>query len=313
MTDGPARLIVDVDGNIVTTAGDGSDRRLQVESLLVPRGVVSANETGNSSVTTLAADAEFVGTAEQVRDYAMAVIVVKASHASAVDGLVLETSPDGTNWDSIDEFTIPANKGKIYTSVVGNWFRVRYKNGSTTQTFFRLQIVYKQFYGKPSSHRISDSIVDDDDAELVKAILTGKKPDGIFDNIELEADSRLRVSIPPPASPPGTTPVNRFVSGSIGSGSTSEDIYTITDGKTLILQRFSAGADGSIGGGRGVLVERTTGGDSILDLLYLNANNFQRTIGQEFVGDGDRRIVIQRTNGTGSPLHMTASWVGYEE
>lgn len=103
-------------------------------------GIVS---TLNSSVATLTSGNSFTGTAENAKDYAAITINVHASHDSAVDGLSVEWSSNGTDWDGIpDKFTV---RGSIWRSiplrVKAQFFRVKYTNGGTNQTSFRLQTV----------------------------------------------------------------------------------------------------------------------------------------------------------------------------
>lgn len=153
----------------------------------------SVLSVGNSSTSVLAGGATFTGTAEDVLGYATIGVLVKASHASAVDGLMLQYSPDGTNWDDSDSFSIPASKGKFFTvPVEGRYFRVAYTNGATLQTSFRLQVMYHTRSPKPSSHRIQDSITDDDDAELVKAVIAAKDQTGTFTNVLATFAGELR-------------------------------------------------------------------------------------------------------------------------
>ena len=61
------------------------------------------------------------------------------------------------------------------------------------QTTFSLQTSLKQTAGKPSSHRIQDAIVDDDDAELVKSVLTGKAGNS-FLNVAATVDGNLAIA-----------------------------------------------------------------------------------------------------------------------
>jgi hypothetical protein len=122
--------------------------------------------------------------------------MVKASRASATDGLVAEFSPDGINWDNKDFYTITAGAGKVYSfQPAARYFRVVYTNGATAQTYFRLQTSLKPYYVKPSSHRIGDLISSQDDAELVKAVLTAEMPNGIFTPINATAGGNLKVSL----------------------------------------------------------------------------------------------------------------------
>jgi len=55
--------------------------------------------------------------------------------------LYVEQSPDGNNWDVVDSFPVSANAGLGFTvEKVAPYVRVRYVNGATTQTTFRLYI-----------------------------------------------------------------------------------------------------------------------------------------------------------------------------
>ena len=72
------------------------------------------------------------------------------------------------------------------------FYRIVYTNGSSNQAEFRLNSILKKTNTKPSSHRISDSIINDDDAELVKAVITGERDDGAFSNATLSNSNRLK-------------------------------------------------------------------------------------------------------------------------
>jgi hypothetical protein len=150
--------------------------------------------TLNSSATPLAAGATFTGTAEAINGYGIIYVNVYSDVASATDGLHIDQSSDGTNWDHCDEFTIPAATGKNFSiNPYAKWLRVRYINGGTEQTAFRLQTILKNT-GKSSSHRIADAIISDDDAELVKSVLTGIGPDDVFRNVMTTVDGDLTIS-----------------------------------------------------------------------------------------------------------------------
>jgi sugar lactone lactonase YvrE len=151
--------------------------------------------TDNSTADTLIADEKYVGEWEDVTNFGVIVITVIASHASATNGLCVKFSSDGTNVDSSDEFTIPAATGKTFSfQAATKYYKVEYTNGGTGQSYMRLQTVLKPYYVKPSSHRIQDSIVGDDDAELVKSVSTGKDPDGTYRNVNVTRDGDLLIA-----------------------------------------------------------------------------------------------------------------------
>jgi len=151
--------------------------------------------TVNSSSAALLADAVFTGVAEEITNIATILIAVYSNVGSAVDGLSVQWSIDGTNWDGSDVFTIPANTQKTFSfQPVAQYFRVVYTNGDVDQTAFRMQVILKHSYVKPSSHRINDGISTQDDAELVKAVLSGENGGGEFKNVKVTEDGNLAIS-----------------------------------------------------------------------------------------------------------------------
>jgi hypothetical protein len=143
--------------------------------------------TSNSTTETLDPDEAFTGDWEDITNFGVIVISIKANVASATNGLMVQFSCDGTDGCIIsdDTFTIPADTGKTFSfQAAAQYFKVTYTNGGTIQTDFDLQTVLKPYYVKPSSHRIQDPIIDDDDAELTKAVLTGQSSvNSIFENV----------------------------------------------------------------------------------------------------------------------------------
>jgi len=152
--------------------------------------------TDNSTTTPLTNAGVYTGTWEDITNFGIIIITVYADKASATDGLMVEFSSDGTNVDSSDVFTIPATTGKTFSfQCATKYFRVKYTNGAVAQTEFRLQTILKPYYVKPSSHRVADGISAQDDAELVKAVLTGKQPSGDFTNFQATTAGNFKVSL----------------------------------------------------------------------------------------------------------------------
>jgi len=125
----------------------------------------------NSTSTPLSAGATFTGTSVLTNGYGILYVSVYSDVASATDGLVIEQSTDGTNWDFDDTYTVPADTGKTFSiQPAGRYVRVKYTNGSSDQTQFRLQTVMKAT-GLDSSHRVQDTLNDDDDGRLRLSVL----------------------------------------------------------------------------------------------------------------------------------------------
>ncbi len=134
-------------------------------------GVVS---TVNSSAVALGIGALFTGSSEDVTEQADVRVSVFTDQASAVDGLQLQQSSNGTNWDIVDSYTVPANAGKTFSvGVSAKFFRVVYTNGGVAQTLFRLQVKYHKTYSKGSSVRPQDARTNDNDMEEQLAHLLG--------------------------------------------------------------------------------------------------------------------------------------------
>lgn len=102
----------------------------------------SAVDATNSSTTLLTANSVFTGTSQSSLPYSALSLEVFADQASAANGLNVEQSTDGTNWDIQDKFTISASTAfQTSINLIGSKYRVIYTNGGTNQGAFRLQTV----------------------------------------------------------------------------------------------------------------------------------------------------------------------------
>jgi len=102
---------------------------------------------GNSTATPLAGAATFTGTAEDVSAYPELVVGV----ISDVSGtFTLEFSSDSTNWDFTETVAYTLQPNFTYTTAVkARYYRLVYVNGTSAQTFFRLQSIAR--IASPSS------------------------------------------------------------------------------------------------------------------------------------------------------------------
>lgn len=146
----------------------------QVNPLPVGGALVS---TANSTTTALAANGVFTGTSEDISQYASITVTLHSSAASATDGLSMQQSTDGTNWDVTDVFTIPANTGKTFAvHIVAKFWRVVYTNGAAAQTTFRLQSIFHNIMQGTSSQRPQDGRGNDNDFQETLSYLMGYNP-----------------------------------------------------------------------------------------------------------------------------------------
>jgi len=152
-------------------------------------------DSNNSTASTLAGAAVFTGTATDILGMGIVFVNIYVDVASATDGLSIQQSSDGTNWDHSDDYTIAAGATKNFSiNPHAQYMRIVYTNGAGAQSAFRLQTVLKGGSCKESSHRVKDSVIGDDDAELIKATLTGEAPDGSYVNVNTTSDGDLSIS-----------------------------------------------------------------------------------------------------------------------
>jgi hypothetical protein len=98
-----------------------------------------------STTTPLAANGVFTSS---VQNLSRAVGIVGSVLADQAGILSIEQSGDGTNWDIVQKFNVPANIGiPVSVPVVSQFFQVVYTNGSSAQTTFRLYIDIQDPYG----------------------------------------------------------------------------------------------------------------------------------------------------------------------
>lgn len=143
--------------------------RLLVDNsgVVQPVSQVSLVSTNNSSTATLGSGGVFTGTSDNVTDFSSILINVFSDVASAALGLSVQQSSNGTNWDLVDTYTVPAGVGKTYSvAPTARFFRIVYTNGGTIQTAFRLQTIFHYTATKPSTHSLAETISNQNDAEL---------------------------------------------------------------------------------------------------------------------------------------------------
>ncbi|OHE76927.1 MAG: hypothetical protein A3F67_05175 [Verrucomicrobia bacterium RIFCSPHIGHO2_12_FULL_41_10] len=246
----------------------------------------------------------------------MVSIMVHANADSASDGLHVEWSMDGISVFNEDKFKISSGTTKQFTfGTPAKYTRIKYINGPTTQSSFHLQTILHPRIAKSSSHRIQDNLSDEDDAELVKAVISAKKPDGTFTNVASDDSGRLQVTLPPPTPPPFTTAisisVDTFIAGS------SDTIRYITNGDLITIQRINGGAATSASNGAKIeLFYDPLCSNSSLEVIakaFLNGSNFQTDLLFQATGNGSNCIRLRRTNSGGGSLEIFARWEGFEE
>lgn len=166
--------------------------------VLVSNALVSA---ANSTAANLGVSGVFTGTSEDISEYSTIMVTIFADQASAVDGLQMQQSSNGTNWDLSDTFSIPALTGKTFSSgVQARFFRLVYSNGAVATTALRVQTIFSKAAKKNSSVRPQDGRTNDNDFEEVLAGLLGFN--GVsFDRLRSTIANGLAVDVTRLAAP----------------------------------------------------------------------------------------------------------------
>lgn len=129
-------------------------------------GILNVVSVLNSTTSTLGSGGTFTGTAEDVMNFASISISVFADQASGTDGLSIQQSSDGTNWDVTDVYTIPASTGKTFSvQPVARYFRIVYTNSASVQGAFRLYPSFHYYAAQPSSQRAADAYTNETDLQ----------------------------------------------------------------------------------------------------------------------------------------------------
>lgn len=152
----------------------------------VGSGGVPSISPPNSSEDNISGGGEFTGDWVDTTGIGIVYISVYSDQDSAEDGMIIEQSTDGVHAHFDDVFTILATRGKNFAiNPHARYLRVRYINGPVATTDFHLQTKLN-LNGLASTHRIKDDITTDDDARLVKSVLSIKaNAENQYKNIEL--------------------------------------------------------------------------------------------------------------------------------
>jgi hypothetical protein len=146
-------------------------------------GVVVSGQ--NSTAIALGAAGSFIGIGEDITTFAEATINLYGEPAIATGTLFFEYSPNGINWDVSVPYTLagPQSFVPLPLRTVLPYFRVRYVNGGTALTVFRLTTVFHWQGAKTITRVINQTIDENEPVEIVRNINTGKSPDGPYTNL----------------------------------------------------------------------------------------------------------------------------------
>ena len=154
----------------------GNSSLSAINGKLQSNGVV---DSGNSSVIPLGIGGVFTGSAFEVTNYTSINVNVASDVASATNGVKVEFSPDGTNWDHSHSTTYTAVSGVGYAfNTEFKYARVVYTNGGSAQAYFRLQTIFKSTLLPSSLYTLSQGLSSNMFAPLTRSIITGETTGG---------------------------------------------------------------------------------------------------------------------------------------
>lgn len=135
-------------------------------------------DAGNSSIVALGIGGVFTGAAIDITDYATVQVSVATDVASASNGLSVQYSSDGTNWDHKHEFTVPAPGISYSLPAEMQFMRIVYTNGAVAQSYMRLETILKTTFVPPSEYVVSQAVTDYQLASVTKSVIYGKTTGG---------------------------------------------------------------------------------------------------------------------------------------
>jgi len=181
----PSLQFIYVDGDQVPVT---KDNVTPANTVPLPVEIIGAGSTtlltgtldaGNSSTVALGINGVFTGTAFDITSYAAINVNVKSDVASATNGVKVEFSTDGTNWDHSHSTTYSGTTGVGYIfNAEFRYARVVYTNGGTAQAFFRIQTIFKTTLVKSSLYTLDQTVTGSMFAELGKNVIIGKTTAG---------------------------------------------------------------------------------------------------------------------------------------
>ena len=150
-------------------------------SVTTPVAIVDAS---NSTTANLGANATFTGAAVNVLGYSNIRVLLESNASSAANGLAIEFSNDGVNWDDSSVYTytagLPApNQGQSFIAGTrGQFVRVVYTNGAVAQTNFRLQTTLSPTVIGGDVLSINGTVNDNNHGFLTVSQIVGKTTGG---------------------------------------------------------------------------------------------------------------------------------------
>lgn len=182
------KLTLGVDG---ATEGDVSSSN----PMPVGSGVVDAT---NSSTTTLSAGGQFTGAAFDGQRYVAVALLLYSDTPSIKDGVQVQFSSDGANWDETVSFTYDPKDGTLALQLAlrGRYARVVYSNGGAAQNSFRLQTLFRSVPEIGAVTAMDDVATIGLTVQATGAVLVARRTDALgYVRVQANADGELQAQV----------------------------------------------------------------------------------------------------------------------
>jgi hypothetical protein len=158
---------------------------------------VRVEDSSNSTTENLGNGGIFEGDWVETLDYSSVSVEVKSDQDSATDGFQVQSSDDGLTSKHPHKHTLSAGVNHHYIySLTGKYYRIVYTNGTTPTTDFRIRPVLNKYdISHQHTHGVEFVVDSDHPADLVRAVITAKKPDGSYINVGSTAGGNTKVSM----------------------------------------------------------------------------------------------------------------------
>jgi len=190
----------------------------------------------NNHFHSLTAGEEWSGRYEECSRYASVVMAVKTDQAGT---LYIDFSPDASNTDSTLSFSVAANVNEVHRiTVTRRYFRVRFLNSGSNQTFFRLQSLVGANQALTSP--LNGTIQTDADSLITRSTLIGQTDGGSFQYVPVTQEGHLEVAIHSPRLPFGAVHTE-----SLTPIFQTDAVYGINSGQVSTFTSLTGGATAS--------------------------------------------------------------------
>ena len=195
---------------------------------------ISTN-ANNSTTTNLVNAAVFTGTGTDVSAFSQVMVNVFASHASAANGLSIQFSQDGTNWDSTNTYTVAATTDfAIILPITHTYYRLVYTNGATTTTTLRITSLLSSFTTQATIKKVNAAVNLTDTALSTRSVIsgttTGATPSALTDaTVKLGSISVVGTDTALVVAIRDGLPAGANVIGSISNVGTVTTVSTVTN------------------------------------------------------------------------------------